>query len=501
MLIACLINVAFLALNILTLEWHPLPWVDEVAYSDYSINFVLDGEWRTSAWGGDKNNQVYSVYPPLYQFILTPWVKLFGISLLSCRSLNVVLVFFSCLVFCSILRRANIIKNLYSLILFLFLFWGAGVFSWIYRNGRPDVVGMLCVIGFFVSYYYFLHNKIAKWILSIFSFLIITAGIQSSLYVICILLCLLFFQSDRKSVKNAIYMFIIGLAGGLFFLSVYFYSQGFLLQFYYRTFLFSSSLKDFVSFLISHIEHWISPINTDIKEALLKTSHSPAPPFLERICDAYLANKEYLVLCAANGLLSAYLLLSKRISSFSIEIKLLIISLVVPIFMTFAGRFVSYYTWMSYLPAVICLVYIAGKHSKLKCISIGCSLVAIAIVCSGLFYTLTKANKRAYKNVEAFIAKQNFTNQDKIISPFISYYFVRNITKECYFVGVYPLSLVPEDTKYILNAEEDYGAKNVDIYIEQCKSNNKKVLTLDSLDTPHIILYFVNDEQRHSSPL
>ena len=54
----------FVILNLVTLEWTPLPWIDEISYSDYSVNFVLDGEWRTTAWFGDKNNEAYSVYPP-----------------------------------------------------------------------------------------------------------------------------------------------------------------------------------------------------------------------------------------------------------------------------------------------------------------------------------------------------------------------------------------------------------------------------------------------------
>lgn len=73
----------------------------------------------------------------------------------------------------------------------------------------------------------------------------------------------------------------------------------------------------------------------------------------------------------------------------------------------------------------------------------------------------------------------------------MSYYVIRNITKTCYFTGVYPLSRVPDDTKYILKAENDYGSENMDKYIQYCESKGKIVRQIDSLVSPKIILYLV----------
>jgi hypothetical protein len=479
--------ICFIILNLITIEWFPLPWVDEVSLHDNSVNFVLNGEWRTTACYGDKNDNVYSFYPPLYQFILIPWIWLFGVLPLACRSLNLVLVFFICLIVYRFLRKTNVIKNYYSIILFLLLFWCAGIFSWIYRNGRPDILNMLCTVCFLVSYY----EKRNKWLLALFSFLIIISGIQSCPYLLCILICLYFFQSDKKRIKTAIYMFFAGVLGGMVFFNVYFYLQGHLLGFYYRSFILCSSTMQNISlFLLPYIEK-VLPIGAEIKEALLKTDNSVSVSFFERMMNAYSVNKEYLLLCLSNGVIYAWLLIKRQITYKSVESKFLLITLLVPLFMALAGRFAVYYSWMCYIPSVICLIYMLGKHGKRIFVPVICGLATLTVVLFGLPKTLVTVDKKAYKNVESFILKQNFSDKDKIISPFTSYYAVRNITKTCYFTGVYPLTLVPEDTKYILTAKDDYGSENMDIYIKQCEAAGKKVSVIDSLASPQMKLYIV----------
>jgi hypothetical protein len=52
------ISIFFVLLNIFTLKWDPLPWVDDVSLVDCPVNFVLDGEWKTTACFGDKNDEV-----------------------------------------------------------------------------------------------------------------------------------------------------------------------------------------------------------------------------------------------------------------------------------------------------------------------------------------------------------------------------------------------------------------------------------------------------------
>ncbi|MDR0732841.1 MAG: hypothetical protein LBF08_02090 [Dysgonamonadaceae bacterium] len=479
------VSLFFILLNIFTLTWTPLPWIDEATLIDNPVNFVLDGEWRTTAGGGDKNNEVYSTYPPLYQFVLVPWIWLFGVSPTSCRSLSVVLVFFISLLIYRLMRNKSIIKNNYTLILFLLLFWCGGMFSWIYRNGRVDILNMLCTTVFITGYYY----NVKKWALALFAFLITISGIQACPYVLGILIYIYFFQSDKNRTKNAIFMFIAGALSGLLFMSVFFHLQGYLLSFYYRCFCFSGSFNNIISSLIPYIEK-ITLLDPAIKEALNKPAIVSATPFLQRILDAYAVNREYLILSVINVIVYVGLLIKRKIIFNSPETRLLFI-IIIPLIMTVAGRFAGYYTWMCYIPAVVFAVYIVGKYGKQIYIPIVYGLMTAVILILGLPKTLITSDKEAYNNITTFIKKQNFSDADKIASPYKSYYVIRNITKTCYFTGLYPLALMPEDTKYILTAEHDYGSENTDLYIERCKAKGKTVYPIDSINSPKMVLYLV----------
>ncbi|MDR1562184.1 MAG: hypothetical protein LBS54_03720, partial [Dysgonamonadaceae bacterium] len=226
-------------------------------------------------------------------------------------------------------------------------------------------------------------------------------------------------------------------------------------------------------------------------EALNKPAILTTAPFLQRVLDAYAANREYLILSAINIIVYSGLLIKRKIIFNSPETRLLFITIIIPSIMAAAGRFAGYYTWMCYIPAVVFTIYVVGKHGKQIGISMTYGLMTVVILLSGLPKTLITCDKEAYNNITAFIKKQNFSDDDKIASPFTSYYVIRNITKNCYFTGVYPLALVPDDTKYILTTENDSGCENTDLYIEQCKAKGKTVHPLDSINSPKMVLYLV----------
>lgn len=488
LLIVIGISLFFVILNLVTLEWTPLPWIDEISYSDYSVNFVLDSEWRTTAWFGDKNNEAYSVYPPLYQFVLVPWIWLFGVSPLACRSLNVILAFICCLVIYRAMKKANLINNELILICFLLLFWGADLFSWMYRNGRVDILNMLCTTCFFYCFYNYLLGLGSKWWLVFWSFLVFISGIQACPFIGGVLILLLLFERKiRTKTLNALFLFLGGSFLGLFGLSLFFGLQGHLLSFYYRTFIFSSSLKKIA---VTLLPYFADTLNINVDEIMSKLVVSESVPFSQKLLDAYVVNVEYLIVSAINILVFSYIAYKKRLRLKSQEGILGLIVLFIPLLMGLAGRFSPYYTWMCYIPAIIYMVYLCARFSSKLVLFIYTGMTFV-IVSLGLPKALSKADKDSYSNVENFIRKQNFSSNDKIISPFVSYYPIRTITKHCYFTGIYPLTLVPKDTRYILKAVDDFGYQHVDTYIQQCRKEGKKVTLVDQLESPKMELFVV----------
>lgn len=488
LLIVIGISLFFVILNLVTLEWTPLPWIDEISYSDYSVNYVLDGEWRTTAWFGDKNNQAYSVYPPLYQFVLVPWIWLFGVSPLACRSLNVILAFISCLVIYRGMKKANLINSKLILICFLLLFWGADLFSWMYRNGRVDILNMLCTTCFFSCFYNYLLGSSSKWWLVFWSFLVFISGIQACPFIAGVLIILLLFDRKiRAKTIKALFLFLGGSFFGLFGLSLLFGLQGHLLSFYYRTFFFSSSLKKIA---VTLLPYFADVLNINVAEITSKLVVSESDPFSHKLLEAYMANVEYLIISAINILAFSYIIYKKRLKIKSQEGILGLIVFLIPLMMGLAGRFSPYYTWMCYIPAILYMVYLCARFSNKLLLFIYTGMTCL-IVTLGLPKVLCTADKDSYSNVESFIRKQNFSSNDKIISPFISYYPIRNITKHCYFTGIYPLTLVPKDTRFILKAMDDFGYQNMDIYIQQCQKEGKKVTLVDQLESPRMELFVV----------
>jgi hypothetical protein len=134
----------------------------------------------------------------------------------------------------------------------------------------------------------------------------------------------------------------------------------------------------------------VIPIDMSIKEAL--TRHSESTSFFKNLIDAYTVNKEYIVLCVVNSLMCLGLIIKKKTVFKSIETKLLLISLIIPAIMALAGRFAGYYTWMCYLPSVLCSVCILEKHSKSIRILTIYEFTTLLIVSLGLPKTLINSD-------------------------------------------------------------------------------------------------------------
>src|SRR2546422_11523965 len=80
----------FLLLNLLTSTRYPYVWIDEVMYSDPAVNLYLGNGFTSSAWYAQPSTEFWAGNVPLHTLLLYLWLKLFGFSILSVRSLNCV---------------------------------------------------------------------------------------------------------------------------------------------------------------------------------------------------------------------------------------------------------------------------------------------------------------------------------------------------------------------------------------------------------------------------
>jgi hypothetical protein len=341
---------------------------------------------------------------------------------------------------------------------------------------------MCCSVGFLFNY--FKANN--KWFMFLWAFLAFIAGFQCLPYLFGLLLCLFMFKTERHKLKTAFLMLITGCFTGMLFICMFFYAQGCLLSFLHRTFMFSNTFKSIFSAIYTYIEPYLVhliPDNINVRDSLVLMTRSSSVSLWDKIITGYSNNPQYIILSLINIIIVLYLLMKGQLTRKSPELKVLCITLITPMFMILIGWYPSYYTWMGYITAVLLAVYITAKYGKQKIVSAVYVIATIFTVFTGLPITLIQADRDAYSNVCNFVKRHNFDSDSKIVAPFMSYYTVRNITKNCYFAGLYPLSQIPENIEYVMWAENDHGDCNILKYLEQCKHNGKTVNPIDSIES------------------
>ena len=127
--------VAFLIFNVVTATSYPFPHLDECVQAEPAINYIHGQGF------GIRFDEILG----MYSFLLVPWLKLFGSSLQSIRSADIVSMTAAFLVLWSAVKRIKIIP-LASWRVFLFILLATEYGMIVdYRNGRYDGFGALLV--------------------------------------------------------------------------------------------------------------------------------------------------------------------------------------------------------------------------------------------------------------------------------------------------------------------------------------------------------------------
>jgi hypothetical protein len=143
--VLCLI-VLLLGFNIVTCDYYPTVWCDEVLFSEPAINMVKHGCFTTTVWEYNPANTFPVVNCPLYPMALVPWLAVTGTTLLAVRSLNYTLMAVSAFLVWLVSWRFGLVKTAWArLTMVALLHLGYGM-SFSYRCSRPDILGMLCLL-------------------------------------------------------------------------------------------------------------------------------------------------------------------------------------------------------------------------------------------------------------------------------------------------------------------------------------------------------------------
>ena len=137
--VVSLFLLAFLIFNIVTATSYPFPHLDESLQAEPAINYIHGQGF------GIRFDEILG----MYSFLLVPWMKLFGPSLQSIRSADILSMTLAFLVLWSAVKRFNIVPlAIWRVFLLTVLATEYGMIV-VYRNGRYDGFGALVLMVLF----------------------------------------------------------------------------------------------------------------------------------------------------------------------------------------------------------------------------------------------------------------------------------------------------------------------------------------------------------------
>jgi hypothetical protein len=390
-LAAALLLLLFTAANLVSIELFPAVFRDEAQYTDPAANLALDGKFVSTAWVSQSDDRTFASNAPLYSFALAAWIKLFGLSIKSVRSLNLILNFAATLIFLKAARRAGLLQADRSAILaaVVALFDYGVAFN--YRSGRYDCIGMV-LVGIAA---YGASRQWSTRLIMVFAACLAMpwAGLQVGLYVgIAFILALIAFG---RSALPTVTAGCCGLVAGAALLLGAFAQQGVLDAFISTvksvpTLVDGSAPKD-PSF-------WLLLLATIVQMARSREQAWWRQPIL---------------------------------------LFLALVGLLAPPLIYFAGRFPTYYTWMSVLP-LSALLFTLIERSKpqgdriaagvvVGLVTVACLLGLPLQLASGVFY----GRARSYEEVRRVVGP--IGADDVVVYDAPAYYAVRPKASKIYF--------------------------------------------------------------------
>jgi hypothetical protein len=333
-----LLLLGFGIFNLLTCNYYPTIWGDEVWFAEPAVNKVTYGTFITRIWQLQPFNTFPVVNCPLYTMTLVPWLTLTGTSILAVRSLNYVLMGTTGFLFWLALWRFGWVRSAkLRLLAVAALHLGYGM-SYCYRCSRPDMLGLNCLLLLLLS----LQTPSALWrgmCLALLGATTVWIGLQVALF--GAFAAGLWWLLYRKGFRE-----LVVLGAGMVLGAV-------------SLVLFISS-KGVLSYFLAHALGFVGKSYAQANHSLGRT--------VGRVVQGSLRNyvEDFSLMVVMLGLAVLLVVCWKRLSQETRRLVLYCLGLLIlvpPLFNT-VGHFAFYYSCMRFLPGVLALFAI---YSELKC--------------------------------------------------------------------------------------------------------------------------------------
>lgn len=480
-----LVSILVVIWNVVTMEYS-IPWCDEVMLADTPATMHIYGEWATTAfYTMGEGSKPFSVYLPLYTWVLYAWISVLGFSFIKVRLCELLTTVILGAALLNLGKQTGRKFSAWSVLLFSLGFWFTDIMLESYRQARPDMLGALMCIVFAI--YVVKSLKGAKCYiphLILFSALSIMAGIQSAVYLVFGFIFAAIFVRPVKQLLRPVVCCVIGFVIGMSvsFLYMAYFGEG-------KAFIVSiMNASGSVMKVWGLVRAIIFPLMG--KEVTpLVYPEGPNMTFAEKLMEIF-GYTSAVVLFASNILLLVVNQVWKNWKEYRLQVIVFSFSLFVILGYNLAGRYQGYYMWTAVLPMLFSLLMWMNAGKKWNVVIVAVSTVIITISALSRY---PLSGETPCDRINAFIAKQNFKKSDKIAAPFSTFYALKPTHPNTYFYQVYPQDLMG-DVDYIIipKNEGDYNWDGMKKYLDSVKSNPQYVVSeIAATNTPELILYRV----------
>lgn len=482
-----LVSLIAIVVNIFTITNH-LPWIDEVMFTDTPANYVLYNSWSTRAWYSvDSVREPFSTYLPLYQWLLCVWIKVIGFSFLKVRLLEIILYFIEG---CCILNLTKKMRNLsmgsFSSFVFSVCYWFFPILCLTYRMGRVDILGALMATLLITTVYTSIKEQRNRMFrICMLAFLTMLAGIQAAVWTLAIAtFAMLITKSYKPFVKPLVYSFA-SYAMALLTTAVFMFHMGYLKAF----------IDSFLNYSATLYKLWgiarlyVLPILGRPVRAIANLPEQVG--FLEKLF-GYFQEMSIALLTSCVGFLILANIKRIKTESYKYPVVFFLFSLYATFFLNLAGRYSTYYEWMSIFPLIISFALLCERNYKVLNRIIAIPL--ILFLCYTCKDEIKSFTNHEYDNVTAFVQRQGFTSSAIIATPMVTFYELKPTVPQTYFYEVYPTGRIPEVDYIILPMSNHgyYGYDEMHNYFKSIANNPKYQIELkDSCESPLLYLYSV----------
>lgn len=414
---------ALLVFNVTTAGWFPIPWLDEVMFTDPAKKLLFGRGFTSTAWFGQGAGEFWAGYPPLYQIVLYHWTKAVGFGIVEVRSLNYLLVTTSAIMlWLSTARLGLIVRRNWRIFFVAFFCLSYGV-AFAYRSGRMDCLGIAILSAMLLSYS--LRLEWARHVLLFgLAVLLPLTGLQLVVYV-GLLGAIIFAFAPRAHLSELICV-AIGMTVGLGIMHVVYTLTGVWESFVASTAGKRTLLGDGLVSRLAQYGHTLSGVMKDAS-------------FL-------------IVLLLAGGMLVREL----RGGRFVVRSALgfgLIIALVVPAALFIIGVYPVYYSWMAFIPLSIAVFHVleslkltgwwyrlATRSALVMSMIMGLPLISA--------WSAAYADERDPARVAAFV-QSHVLPTDIALSDYAAFYAIAPVAAEVYFPAY--LEVISEQEKQAIS--------------------------------------------------